>query len=305
MMAGVVRSPITAIMLVFELTNDYRLILPIMLTTIICTLIAERIEPAGIYIFGLRRKGVHLSEGRDIDLMQGVKVGEAMLKPAPSIPENASLVELRDKLRKLKTFSLCVVNAEGLLTGIVTLSDLQRAYETEGEKTTTVGEICTHEVITVTPDDVLWTAIRLMSLNDVGRLPVVEAGTRNLVGFIGRHGVMRAYNIAIARKLEDQHVAEQIRLHTLTGAHVFELYIAANAPAANQLIQAIHWPAESVVASIQRGGQLIVPHGNTQLLVGDKLTIVADPFVADELEHLLEGRDLKNDVVGRHTNRRG
>ncbi|MBI5929012.1 MAG: chloride channel protein [Chloroflexi bacterium] len=298
MMAGVVRSPITAIMLVFELTNDYRLILPIMLTTVICVLIAERIEPSGMYIFGLRRKGIHLQEGRDIDLMQGVKVGEAMLKPAPSLPEKASLIELRDTLRRLKTFSLCVVDEAGLLTGIVTLSDLQRAYDMHGEKPLTVGDICTRNPITVTPDDVLWTAIRRMSLNDVGRLPVVEPGTRQLVGFIGRHGVMRAYNIAIAHKLEDQHTAERLRLHTLTGAHAYEYYLTINAPANGKLIQEIHWPAESVVASIQRGGRLIVPHGSTQLVTGDKLTLVADPSVAKELTYILEGRDSKPPTNG-------
>ncbi|MCQ3932957.1 MAG: hypothetical protein DPW16_21105 [Chloroflexi bacterium] len=291
MMAGVVRSPITAIMLVFELTNDYRLILPIMLTTVICVLIAERIEPSGMYILGLRRKGIHLQEGRDIDLMQGVKVGDAMLKPAPSISEKASLIELRDTLRKLRTFSMCVVDDEGLLGGIVTLSDLQRAYDNaHGEKPLTVGDICTRNPITVTPDDVLWTAIRCMSMNDVGRLPVVEPGTHKLVGFIGRHGVMRAYNIAIARKLEDQHAAERLRLNTLTGAHTYEYYLSASAPANGKRIQEIHWPTESVVASVQRGGRLIVPHGSTQLLTGDKLTLVADPLVENELAYLLEGR---------------
>lgn len=291
MMAGVVRSPITAIMLVFELTNDYRLILPIMLTTVICVLIAERIEPSGIYILGLRRKGIHLQEGRDIDLMQGVKVGDAMLKPAPSISEKASLIELRDTLRKMRTFSMCVVDDEGLLYGIVTLSDLQRAYDnTHGEKQLTVGDICTRNPITVTSDDVLWTAIRCMSVNDIGRLPVVEPGTHRLVGFIGRHGVMRAYNIAIARKLEDQHTAERLRLNTLTGAHTYEYYLTTNAPANGKRIQEIQWPTESVVASVQRGGRLIVPHGSTQLLTGDKLTLVADPLVENELAYLLEGR---------------
>ncbi len=294
MMAGVVRSPITAIMLVFELTNDYRLILPIMLTTVVCVLIAEQIEPSGMYILGLRRKGIHLQEGRDIDLMQGVKVADAMLKPAPTISEKASLVELRDTLRKLRTFSMCVVDDEGLLSGIVTLSDLQRAYDTHGEKSLTVGEICTHNPITVTPDDVLWTAIRCMSLNDVGRLPVVEPGTRKLLGFIGRHGVMRAYNIAIARKLEDQHTAERLRLNTLTGAHTYEYYLSANASATGKLIQEIQWPTESVVASVQRGGRLIVPHGSTKLLTGDKLTLVADPSVENELAYLLEGRRLSS-----------
>jgi len=290
MMAGVVRSPITAIMLVFELTNNYRLILPLMLTTVICVYLAEKFEPLGIYALGLVRQGVQLPTGRDIDLMQSVTVAEAMKTPPPLILESASLVELRDALRQQKTLALCVVDAKGDLTGIVTLSDLQNTYDgmtNPQDSALTVGDICTRHVVTASPDDVLWTAIRTMSKHDVGRLPVVKSGTDQVVGIIGRHGVMLAYNIAITRKLQDQHSAERIRLHTLTGAHVFEVYLPPNSPIAGHTISEIHWPAESVVASIQRQGKLIVPHGVTELKVGDLLAIVADPAVTKELTALI------------------
>src|SRR5690606_34257745 len=89
MMAGVVRSPITAIMLVFELTNDYRLILPIMLAAVACIYLTNRFAPLGIYALGLARQGIHLQEGRDIDLMQGITVAEVMDEPAV-IAEDAS-----------------------------------------------------------------------------------------------------------------------------------------------------------------------------------------------------------------------
>ena len=98
---------------------------------------------------------------------------------------------------------------------------------------------------------------------------------------------MRAYNIAIARKLEDQHRAEQMRLNVLTGAHVFEMPIANAAPIVGKQIQAVEWPAESVVAAIQRKGKLIVPHGYTELQTGDVLTIVAEPEVETKLMALV------------------
>lgn len=292
MMAGIVRSPITAIILVFELTNDYRLILPIMLTTVVCVVFSERFQKYGVYRESLERAGVHLSEGRDIDLMQGVQVKEAMLKPAPSISEKATLTHLRDQLRIHKTLSLCVVDDDGLLCGIATLSDLQRAYDrqtAEGEvdaEQLYVKDICTHDVITTSPNDAVWTAIQMMSAYDIGRLPVVETGTRKLVGLIGRHGVVRAYNLAISRKLQDQHTAERIRLHTLTGAHVYEVHIGRNAPIVGKIVSEVAWPHESVVASIQRKGKLILPHGSTKLYSDDLLTIVADPSVAEEIEKL-------------------
>ncbi len=286
MMAGVVRSPITAIMLVFELTNDYRLILPIMLTAVICIFFAERFHAHGIYTHGLVMHGIHIRSGRDIDVMQGVTVEEAMVSPAPTISENASLLELRDALRHYRSRTLCVVGEKGRLSGIVTLSDLQSAYSRKGEAPKSVSDICTRSVVTVNPDDVLWAAIRVMGMHDVGRLPVVNPGTQELVGIVGRHNVMDAYNVAIARKLEDQHHAERVRLNTLTGAHVFEVHVRENAPLSGMLIRDVNWPDESLVASIQRHGKLILPHGSTELLAGDLLTIVAHPASAPILERL-------------------
>ncbi len=293
MMAGVVRSPITAIMLVFELTNDYRLIVPIMLTSVVCILLAERFVPQGIYALGLARKGVHLNQGRDIDITQGITVGEAMISPAPTISETASLLELRDLLRKFNTRSLCVVDGdEPRLTAIVTLTDLQRGYELQAQQPTplTVADICTREVISAHPDDVLWTAIRLRGARGVGRLPVVKEENNQLVGMLSRHDIVDAYNTAIARKMQDQHHSEQVRLNALTGAHVVEMRVGHDAPVSGKFIRDVQWPAESVVASIRRKGKLLVPHGSTELKDNDMVTIVAAPEVEDELTILFGHR---------------
>lgn len=291
MMAGVVRSPITAIMLVFELTNDYRLILPIMLAAVVCIYLTNRFAPRGIYGEGLARQGIHLQEGRDVDLMQGVTVAEVM-DPPPTIHEGASLVELRNALRQYHVRSMCVINDHNQLAGIVTLSDLQRVYEERPDESAQlrVGEIATQQVVTVQPDDVLWRAIRLMGAHEVGRLPVVDDRSRQLVGIVSRHDIVEAYNKAIARKLHDQHNAEQVRLSHLTGAHVLEVYVHENAPVDGLQIQEIRWPAESVVASVLRRNKLLVPHGSTVLRAGDWVTIVAAPECEHELTALFGQR---------------
>lgn len=282
LLAGIVRAPITAIMLVFEITNDYALILPIMLTSVLCTIIVELLGPAGIYHLSLMKNGVHLQYGRDVDVMQGVSVGEAMKSPAPSIGETATLRELRDAFRHYHSRALCVLDEHNKLTGIVTLGDLQRSFEQAAQDgfptdDIRVCDICTRDVMTAFADDVLWTAIKNMGARDIGRLPVLKRGTRQVVGLLSRHDIMTAYNMAIARKVQDQHNAEQIRLHSLTGAEVLEYYVKPGSPVDHQMIRDINWPPEAVVASIKRRGKLIVPHGDTELLPNDTLTIVADP----------------------------
>lgn len=299
-MAGVVRAPITAILIVFELTNEYFLILPMMLTTVICVYFAERIGTAGIYTLALLRHGIHLQQGRDIDLMQGVLIEEAMQTPAPTIAASASLPELRHKLRQLHTRALCVVDQAGDLVGIVTLGDLQNRYEQAAAQASTtgsmpdmsaltVGDICTRNVVTITPNEVLWKAIRTMSDHDVGRLPVVKPGTKQVVGVIGRSEIVYAYNLAVTRKLKEQHLAEQIRLNTLTGAHVLEMRVKKESQVCGRHIREISWPPEVVVASIQRRGKLLIPQGSTELKADDVLTIVADPHAERILTRLFGG----------------
>ncbi len=287
-MAGVVRAPITAVMIVFELTNDYRLILPILLATGVCVLATEFFEPHGIYIKSLIGKGLRLVTGREVDLMQGVTVSEAMISPPPSILADAPLSELRDALRGQKTHSLCVIDAVGGLVGIVTLTDLQRAYESHTGLT--AGDICTREVISAEPNEPLWAAIRRMSAHDVGRLPVINRANGQLLGLIGRHGVMRAYNIAYSRKLQDQHTVETVRLNALTGGHVLELHLTAKSALANKPISEVAWPPESVVAAIWRGGKLIMPRGSTILRPGDTLTMVCGTRSENDLRALIEGK---------------
>lgn len=284
MLAGVVRAPMTAILIVFELTDDYTLILPIMLTAVICTLIIEQTGPPGIYMWSLVKQGLHLQQGRDIDLMQGISVHDAMVSPPPTISAHATMAELRHKFQEEDTRAFCVVNDKRELVGIVTLGDLQDKYEEIVQhenadietQTLTVDSLCSHDVITVASDDVLWSAIRLMGANNIGRIPVVDHENRP-VGVLRRHDIMSAYNTAVVRKFHDQHYAGQIRLNTLTGAQVLEYKVKHDSAVRNKHIRDIPFPNESLIASIARRDKLIIPHGDTMLIEHDRVTIVTDP----------------------------
>lgn len=284
MMSGVLRAPMTAIMIVFELTNDYRLILPIMLTSIVCMFLAERITREGMYTFSLVRAGIHLRKGMELDVMQAVKVEEVMQTPAPTIHHSATLEQLRDTFKTQNSRSLCVLDDHGQLMGVVTLRDLQTAFE-QG-RGDTVGAISSKQLVMAYPDETVQTALNKMAARDVGRLPVVNPMTGELVGMFRRHHIVKAHNKMLTRRVEEQHRAEQLRLHTLTGAHVIELYIAAGAAPAGQPIHALDLPDECVIASVRRAGRLIVPHGQTMLRAGDVITLVAAPETEPELRRL-------------------
>ena len=293
MLAGVVRAPLTAILLVFELTDDYTLILPIMLTAIVCSMIIDRIGPAGIYMWALIKNGLHLHQGRDVDLMQGILVEEVMQSPAPTVRPDCDLAELRETFHVNNTRALCVVDDDDYLLGIITLGDLQRTYDSIKEHDTlaqeihtlTVADIYTKDAITAKSDDVLWKVIKEMGTRAIGRIPIVN-NENKVLGMLRRHDVMTAYNKAVTRKFYDQHYAEQIRLNTLTGAHVVEYTVSQKSLVCNKEIRELNLPYEAIIASVLRRGKLRIPHGDTRLQAGDTVTIVTDISAENAIEQL-------------------
>jgi CIC family chloride channel protein len=96
--AAATAAPITGILLVFEMTNDYEIVLPLMLATVIANVVARRIEPDSLYSGWLRRRGERLQHGADRDLLAGLRVADAF-DPAPAIVgEAAPLDQLLDHL---------------------------------------------------------------------------------------------------------------------------------------------------------------------------------------------------------------
>jgi chloride channel protein, CIC family len=125
--AGAARAPITAVLIVFEMSGDYKLILPLMLATVISTFLAEGLFKESIYTLKLRLKGVHLQGGRDVDILQGVTVAEVMGGIVHTISDNAALTQLSDVFSQTRSHGLLVLDAGGKLAGIVTVTDLDRA----------------------------------------------------------------------------------------------------------------------------------------------------------------------------------
>jgi len=290
-MTGVIRAPITAVLLLFELTGDYTLILPIMLVAAVSLLVVDRLAPDGIYQFGLARKGVRLAQGRDIDLLQTVTVGEAMTTDPQMVSADLPASQLQTEFDRTNTHGLLVVNGGHALYGIVTLQDLAKAGEDAGFVNKTVGEICTRDLITVTPNDSIATAFRKISLRDVGRLPVVASDdSREVVGVLRRRDMIRAYDIALQRKMEGQYKAGQVRLETYSQGQVIELRVERGAAADGKLISQITWPEGSIVATIRRHHRAIVPRGSTRLQAGDVLTVVITGDQESNLRQLVAGR---------------
>ena len=116
-----------------------------------------------------------------------------------------------------------------------------------------------------------------MGGRDIGRLPVVERDRpQHLIGVLRRSDLVRAYDLALTRRTTMRHHAQQVRLGAFTGAQVIELVVPPDAPCTNHRIKDVAWPRDCVLASVRRGRQLLIPHGDTVLRGGDVLAIVSE-----------------------------
>lgn len=276
-LAGAVHAPVTAIILLFEMTNDYRIILPLMFAVAVSLLVSQRLRRDSVYTLGLARKGIRLERGRDIEVLEAITAGEVMHTPAPALRESDTLAAASETLMRTRLHGLPVVNPSGELVGILTVQDIERGQTNGGDLLRTVGETCTRDLLTAHPDETLGAALRRMSTRDVGRLPVVARGDpRVLLGVLRRTDLVRAYDAALTRRSAMRHRAQQVRLGAATGVNVEEVEIESGAPCAGRRVSEVAWSRGCVLVTIRRGRQVILPHGDTVLRAGDVLVAVAE-----------------------------
>ena len=293
--SGAARAPITAILILFEMTGDYHIILPLMLTTVVSTFVSQIISKDTIYTLKLTRRGVFLEQNQDIDVMQGVTVDEVMTRDFEKISMDMPLPALADLFVKSHRHGFPVVNNEGILMGLVTIGDLDKRILDGDIKKSIVADIATTQGLLVAyPDEPMWKALYRMSSNNIGRLPVVEKeGSRKMVGVIRRENIIKAYDRAITKKAKMQQSTETLRLGKLDDAGFININIPANSRVIGKRVSEIKLPGHCVIVSLRRGRKLNVVNGYTILKNGDQLTIFAEESCVDQVQKsLIESKDL-------------
>jgi CIC family chloride channel protein len=199
--AAVAHAPITALLILFEMTGDYRIVLPVMLTTVIGTFLAERMASESIYTLKLSRRGIHLSGRRTIDILQTVQVKEVMETRVDTVPTTMGLPALARRFERLPCQSFPVLDARGALWGMLSIEEFTHALAQDATDHLTAGDIATTSVATVYPDEPVSTAMRRMAIGDFRCLPVVErSNTRLLLGVVHWDDMNRASQRVMKRR---------------------------------------------------------------------------------------------------------
>ena len=296
--SGAARAPVTAILILFEMTGNYQIILPLMLTTVITTLISRLIDKESIYTLKLSRRGIHLEAGQDIDVMQGVTIQEIMNTSFESVKPDTYLTDLAELFASSHNHGYAVMDSENYLIGMVTISDLDKALLQGPIEGLTVNNIATKQGLLVAyPDEPMWKALKRIGSRNISRLPVVEGpGSRKLVGVINEHDIIRAYNHAIAKRAQQQHKMDALQLGKLNDANFIEVVVPKQAEVVGKQIRQLQLPENCLIVSIRRGRKLYIADGYTVIQPGDRVAAISNHGCIDSLREQLTSKKPLNEL---------
>ncbi len=299
--AAAAHAPITAVIILFELTGDYRIILPLMLTVVVATLVAQPLlKGESIYTLKLTRRGVNLRRGRDVDVLQAVLVEEVMRRSVDTVSTDITLPELSDIFTRTRHHGLIVLDKQGKVWGIVTITDLDRAVSRNLPRRTTVAEIATprDRLLVAYPDETMGEVLTRLSRRGLGRLPVVSReDPDHLLGIIRRADIVRAYNLALSRRAELQHRARRIQLRNIDGTEFVDITLRQHDAAVGKPLYDLSadLPDACLLVSLRRDGRMLIPHGDTVFQPYDHITAFVRTQDVEKLYACLRG---ENKTVG-------
>jgi chloride channel protein, CIC family len=189
--AAAARAPLTAVIIIFELTGDYQIILPLMLAIALATAGSRLLSADTIYTLKLRRRGVDIIRGRAADVMAWLRVRDAMGPVPAAISTDTLLPEIVTKLGGSELEALPLIDADGRYRGVITTRQLERALA-ETRPDIVVGELA-EQPSTVSVSQSLKDALPQLLHGGTSGLPVLADDAATVVGWLTHRDVLHAY----------------------------------------------------------------------------------------------------------------
>jgi chloride channel protein, CIC family len=206
-LAAATHAPMTAIFLLFELTGNYQVIIPIMFTSVLGVMIARRLCSDSLDSLELSRQGINLHRGVEENILNSITVSSVMERDFETLPETMSFAEFMAYFPSSKAQYYPIVDAEKRLTGVVSFQDIREIMLEEGlEQIVVMKDLAETDLITLNPSDNLTRASQKFGIKDIETIPVVSSyDNRQLLGILKRKDVIDTYNKAVLmRDIEEQ-----------------------------------------------------------------------------------------------------
>ncbi len=201
--AGTTHAPLTAMLILFEMTDDYQIILPLMLATVLSTLVAKRFEHESIYTMKLSRRGPRIAHGIDMSILDAIRVHEIMDPDCDFVRVQTPLGEIVSLLQRSELTDFPVVDEGGRLQGVVSFQDIRSVLTDEDLYPLLIAaDVIEGHPTAVTEGSFLSEALAMFAESDVNNLPVVDnVEDHRLVGVITRSGLVRHYHLELQKRI--------------------------------------------------------------------------------------------------------
>jgi CIC family chloride channel protein len=202
MVAATTHAPITAIILIFEMTQTIAIVPPLMAACVVSTLAMRVLHADSVYTQKLRRRGVDLEREQDPNVLKGLYVRDFVDREPEVVSADASFDEVMDLIVQSEHSEFFVTSDSGELRGAIYLQQVRRLlHEQEDLRALVVAADMTEPVVTISEDDNLDLALQLLSRSVAAEIAVVDAASpRKLVGSLHQREVLSAYNQEVLRR---------------------------------------------------------------------------------------------------------
>ncbi|HXT19407.1 MAG TPA: chloride channel protein, partial [Thermoanaerobaculia bacterium] len=294
--AGTSHAPISAILILFELTGNYQLILPLMVASITSSFLSRALYRYSVEEESLRRRGVDLSFRMEEAVLAGVEVKSLLRQDPDVLRSNESYAQVVDRFLKTHRQRLFVVDEEGRLEGAVSLHDIKHLLQ----EPSAVSAVVAHDLATpldrvLYPDTRLHRVAEAFAQSDFERLPVVDAEHRFL-GVLSKKDLLSIYSQEVLGR--PAMLATFVSTGTTGGRDYVELppdfslrLVPVPAALYGRTLAEANLPQRFGVRiiEIKRGRQgappsRVMPAAETRLLRGDELIVIGPTAAIERLE---------------------
>jgi CBS domain-containing protein len=201
-LAGTVRAPLTSVLLLFEMTRDYRIVLPLMAAVGLCAWVLDQMDSSkSADRMIMQWSGLPA----DIEVLEKIKIAEVMTLNPASVKYSMPLMQAAQFITSGYHHSALVLDEINHLQGILTTQDLKRLLSAPATdrplEDMTVQNICTSEVICTFADESLAEALKRMATRDLRQMPVVDRHQpKRVIGMVDRLAITTAYNTALTKR---------------------------------------------------------------------------------------------------------
>jgi len=195
--AAATHGPIAAILIIFEMSGSYKIMLPLMITCIIATVLKIKLQEESIYTLKLKLRGINIFGGRELNVLKKLKVEDIYRKSVEVIKESEPFPQILEKMASSQHNYFYVIDDSNKFLGSVSLNEIRRTIlDYDHLKNLLIAsDIMNSKVISVHPNDNLDDVMKTFGTHNLDELPVVtKANGDEILGSIWQHDVIETYN---------------------------------------------------------------------------------------------------------------